>query len=297
MPVKYLPVINKGKPNTPASLTFMINKPVQAPPKHNKTKTILLVEDSEPAIIQLKDLLEEQEINILVARDGGEALAYIAHTTPDAMILDLMMPGIDGFQVLELVRASEKTAHLPVLILTSKLVTKTELGKLKENNIHQLIRKGDVNPEELMNAVNTMLAGKSQPAEGPREVKQAGDSTPVVLIVEDNPDNMLAAKSLLEGKFVVIEARDGFEGVKRAKEFKPDFIFMDIELPGMNGIEAFKNIRQDPELLHIPVIALTASAMAHDQETILAHGFDAYVAKPIDETVFFTVINKTLYGE
>jgi CheY-like chemotaxis protein len=70
-----------------------------------------------------------------------------------------------------------------------------------------------------------------------------------------------------------------------------------IILPGMDGIEAFKAIRQLPDLQHIPVIAITASAMVNDRETILAHGFDAYISKPVDEHIFFKIINETLYGK
>jgi len=81
-----------------------------------------------------------------------------------------------------------------------------------------------------------------------------------------------------------------------AGKHKPNLILMDIALPGMDGIEAFKKIRNNAKLQHIPVIALTASAMTSDRETILAHGFDSYIAKPIDEHIFFKIINETLYG-
>lgn len=120
---------------------------------------------------------------------------------------------------------------------------------------------------------------------------------PVVLVVEDNPDNMISTKAVLSDNFSVLEAIDGNQGVEMAKKHVPDLILMDIDLPGINGIEAFTAIRNDPALQHIPIIALTASAMVSDQETILAHGFDAYIAKPIDELVFYKTINRTLYGE
>jgi len=126
------------------------------PNSPSSVKTILLVEDSEPAIIQIKDFLEESGYEILVARDGGEALGIIAKTLPDAMILDLMMPGIDGFEVLKTLREAEATAHIPVLILTAKHITREELQFLKRNNVHQLIQKGDVNRKELLNAIATM---------------------------------------------------------------------------------------------------------------------------------------------
>jgi len=132
------------------------------PNSPSSVKTILLVEDSEPAIIQIKDFLEESGYEILVARDGGEALGIIAKTLPDAMILDLMMPGIDGFEVLKTLREAEATAHIPVLILTAKHITREELQFLKRNNVHQLIQKGDVNRKELLNAIATMRTLKKR---------------------------------------------------------------------------------------------------------------------------------------
>ena len=119
----------------------------------------------------------------------------------------------------------------------------------------------------------------------------------MVLVVEDNPDNMLSAKAVLSDGFTVLEAVDGIEGVEMAKKFKPDLILMDIALPKMDGVEAFKKIRSDPELLHIKVIALTASAMTQDREIVLAHGFDSFIPKPIEEQVFFKTINRVLYGK
>jgi signal transduction histidine kinase/HAMP domain-containing protein len=120
-------------------------------------KTILLVEDNESVLIQMKDFLEESKYQILIANNGSEALQIIDKTIPDAIILDLMMPEIDGFQLLETIRNAELTAHIPVLILTAKHITKEELSFLHRNNIHQLIQKGDVNRTELLTAINLSL--------------------------------------------------------------------------------------------------------------------------------------------
>ncbi|MFA6292385.1 MAG: response regulator [Victivallales bacterium] len=260
-------------------------------------KTILLVEDSEPAIIQIKDFLGESGYRILLARNGGEALGIIAKTVPDAMILDLMMPGIDGFEVLKTVREAERTAHIPVLILTAKHISKEELKFLKSNNIHQLIQKGAVKREELLAAVAQMVHPKAEADKaGSRRKFKSCQGKPLVLVIEDNPDNMLTVKALLSDDYSVIGACDGNEGVDMARRHEPNLVLMDIALPQMDGIEAFKAIREDMKLQHIPVIALTASAMTHDRETILGYGFDAYIAKPIERKSFFKTINEVLYG-
>lgn len=268
---------------------------------HAKGKTILVVEDSEPAVIQIKDFLEESGYQVLTAKNGADAFQIISNIVPDAMILDLMMPDMDGFEVLKTLREAEKTAHVPVLILTAKHITKDELKFLKRNNIHQLIQKGDVNRAELLNAVRSMITlsvetiseTENVPLPTPNEI----NGKPQILIVEDNIDNMITVKAVLGDAFIVFEANNGVEGVKMAKKHKPDLILMDIALPEMDGVEAFKKIRNNGQLAHIPILALTASAMTNDRETILAYGFDGYLVKPIDEKVFFKTINQVLYGK
>ncbi|MEI7663721.1 MAG: response regulator, partial [Bacteroidota bacterium] len=266
------------------------------PVEGSTPRTILLVDDSEPSVIQIKDILAESGHSILVARNGDEALRVIDETIPDAMILDLMMPGKDGFEVLRTLRNNETTFHIPVLILTAKHITKEELSFLKRNNIHQLIQKGDVNRVELVSAVATMITPKTAGALKLQAEPIPIIGKPVVLVIEDNPDNMVTVRALLADNCSVLEATDGVEGIAMAGRHKPNLILMDIALPGVDGIQAFKTIRTNPHLYQIPVIALTASAMITDRETILSHGFDGYLAKPIEEKLFFEMINSILYG-
>ena len=266
------------------------------------TKTILLVEDSEPAIIQMKDLLEEVGYKIIVANNGEEALSTISNFIPDAIILDLMMPGIDGFELLNRLRANEKTSLIPVLILSAKHITKDDLKLLKQNNVHQLIQKGDINKEELLNTVSSMFytEPKNQTIKQPNNqtIKLSNiEGKPLVLVIEDNADNMTTVKALLGDDYIVLEATDGIQGIELAKEHIPHLILMDIALPGMDGIEIFKVIRNENLLKHIPVIALTASAMLHHREDILSHGFEAYIPKPINDKLFFDTINEAIYGK
>ncbi len=130
----------------------------QAGQYERKAKRLLLVEDSEPAIIQMLDILNEAGYITELARDGRQALEKIAAAKPDGMVLDLMMPDMDGFQVLKQVREREETASLPVLILTAKQISKEELSFLKGNNVSQLIEKGDVSKEELLMALDKILS-------------------------------------------------------------------------------------------------------------------------------------------
>lgn len=268
------------------------------PVSFGQGQTILVVEDNESAIIQLTDILQAQGYRVQVAHNGQEALVQIAQTLPDAMILDLMMPEVDGFEVLKTIRGMERTSQLPVLILTAKLVTKDELSFLTGNHIHQLIQKGDVNKDGLLAEVARMVAppqAQAQPAlPHPRRRRAVRSGKPVVLIIEDNPDNLRTARALLADDYELIETMDGETAVNLAKKHQPDIILSDIALPGMDGIAVLAAIREDKSLSATPVIAVTASAMKGDRETILAHGFDGYISKPIDAELLIKALREVL---
>jgi CheY-like chemotaxis protein len=258
-------------------------------------RNILIVEDNEPAIIQLTHILRPEGYNVQVAHSGQEALDQLKQSLPDAMILDLMMPSVDGFQVLTAIRGEARTLHLPVIILTAKHVSKEELSVLKANHVRQLIQKGDINKDELLAAVASMVAPPAaKPAPPRRRRRPARPGKPVVLVVEDNPDNMRTIKALLGDRYQIVEAEDGLTGVERARTHLPDLILTDIALPGLDGIQALKKIRQEETLRHVPVIAVTASAMKGDREEILAHGFDGYLSKPLDHETLLNVLREFL---
>ena len=263
-----------------------------------RTKTILVVEDSEAAAVQIVDILEATGYRVLVAGHGAAALEIIAGALPDAMILDLMMPGVDGFEVLRQIRADSRSDRLPVIILTAKYVTKDELAFLRHNHVMQLIQKGDIDKGRLLGAVERTLAPPSAPAgdfgaphiDGgarnsggvPGKPSEHGEALPLVLVVEDNVDNLLTAKALLAGAARLVEARDGREALTKALAFRPDLVLMDIEMPEMGGEDALAAMRKAPELRDLPVVAVTARAMKGDREKYLAAGFDDYLSKPID---------------
>jgi two-component system, cell cycle response regulator DivK len=114
-----------------------------------------------------------------------------------------------------------------------------------------------------------------------------------VLIIEDNEKNMKLARDVLQAKgYQTLEAVTGEEGVKLAKEKKPDLVLMDIQLPGINGIDALKQIRADAKTKAIPVVALTASVTPTDRSAINAAGFDAFLGKPINLKEFLATVRR-----
>jgi two-component system cell cycle response regulator DivK len=116
-----------------------------------------------------------------------------------------------------------------------------------------------------------------------------------ILIVEDNEKNMKLVRDVLQVKgYTTIEAGNAEDGFALAHEQKPDLILMDIQLPGMNGIEALKVLRADPDTVAIPVIAVTASVMQQDRNQITEAGFDGYIGKPINLKEFLDTVKRML---
>src|ERR1044071_10072661 len=117
----------------------------------------------------------------------------------------------------------------------------------------------------------------------------------LILIIEDNEKNRKLCRDVLNVKgYKTIESETAEEGVKLAREKSPSLVLMDIQLPGMDGITAMKQLRAAPETAQIPVIAITASAMTHNRTTMLAEGFDGYQTKPISLKDFLAEVQRVL---
>lgn len=116
-----------------------------------------------------------------------------------------------------------------------------------------------------------------------------------ILIVEDNEKNMKLARDVLQSKgYTTLEAVTGEDGVRMAMETKPDLVLMDIQLPGINGIEALRRVRADPACARIPIVAFTASVTPTDRSQISAAGFDGFLSKPINLREFIETVKRVL---
>jgi two-component system, cell cycle response regulator DivK len=129
-------------------------------------------------------------------------------------------------------------------------------------------------------------------SEGKTEIVMAGE---LILIIEDNEKNRKLARDVLQVKgYQTIESETAEEGLELALEKSPALILMDIQLPGIDGITALKQLRLNPKTKSIPVIAITASAMTHNRQTMLAEGFDGYQTKPISLKDFLSEVERVL---
>ena len=120
----------------------------------------------------------------------------------------------------------------------------------------------------------------------------------LILIVEDNEKNLKLARDVLQVKgYETLEAGTAEAGLQIAREKQPDLVLMDIQLPGMSGIEALKALRADPVTAAIPVVAITASVMQQDRQQVMSAGFDGFIEKPINLRSFLATVEKALRGK
>ncbi len=275
------------------------------------TTRVLVVEDNPVASIQIRSALEDHGYLVDLTSSGPEALAHIERGAPDAIVLDLMMPGMDGFELLQLLRSRPDCRDTPVVILTAKELTSMDLARLNSNNVRELLQKGKIDPEELTRTLGNLVAkrGPAEPSVEPDQAEQRPFTAtpprkprhikgrPKLLLVEDKPDNMLTLRAVLEDYDAAFsEAVDGRQAVELAVRDRPDLIIMDIQLPHLSGIEATRQIRA-LERGDMPIIALSAKAMAGDEDTILAAGCDGYLKKPVDAEILLATLNRWLVRE
>ncbi len=271
---------------TPGSNYFNPKKNYEVNIDHTE-KRILLVEDTEAVVIQVKSVLDSNGFLVDVASGGKQALDYLNSTIPDAIILDLMMPEVDGFKVLDNIRSKEKLRDIPVLILSAKDLQSREIEKLHLMHVQQIIQKGDVNRNELLSKVHALLGSMPK-----LEKESSASDLPGILVVEDNRDNMIVLNAILKDKYKIWSAYNGEDGFLMARDYLPDLILLDMSLPGMDGLNVIQNLLQDSVTSEIPVIAVSARAMSEDVESSLKAGCKDFVAKPIDADELLSKISK-----
>jgi signal transduction histidine kinase/DNA-binding response OmpR family regulator len=239
----------------------------------------LIIEDSPVAADQLTRYLGELGAEAVIHLRGDGAVDKAVEVQPDVIILDIRLPNLSGWDVLTQLKAEPRTRDIPVLIAS---VLDYRSWGLARGAAEYLVKP--ISRQQLQWALSQILPGETEKRPSsvvmPDGVLKA--DRPLVLMAEDNEDNINTILDyLLVKRYRGVVARNGFEAVERAREEKPDVILMDIQMPGLDGLEAIRRIRADSELVTIPIIAMTALAMPGDYERCLQAGADGYMSKPI----------------
>ncbi len=254
----------------------------------------LVVEDSTAAADQMCRYLAERNIETSVCHRGDEALSFALKTNPDIIILDIQLPGLFGWEVMERLKANPATKHIPVMIVSIV----DERQRAKSLGASEYLVK-PINRNQLSYALCKLMAvcepESKQEKQKPIASFEAEDERPHILLAEDNEANIKTLTDYLNAKgYHVSIARDGREAVEAAVAQSPDIILMDIQMPNMNGIEAMEELKGRADFEPIPTIAITALAMPGDRERCLEAGACDYLSKPVSLKALNAVIEKLL---
>ncbi|HWW82564.1 MAG TPA: response regulator, partial [Vicinamibacterales bacterium] len=249
-------------------------------------RVLLLVEDSKLESERIaRSVVELGNIEIVAVATAEEALARLERRSFDGMLVDLLLPGLDGVDLIGEVRRRHEFKDLPIIVYTGKDLEPEEERKLKKLASSVIVKSGRESLDELANSVARFLH-RAVPKRLPPAPDLAGKT---VLIVDDDVRNIFALSSAMEAVGLrIVYAESGRAAIETlSRNNRIDLVFMDIMMPQMDGYEAIRAIRQNAAFATMPIIALTARALSEDRERCLAAGASDYISKPVDiETVF-----------
>ena len=289
------------KPVTPEGLDAAITriKEYAAP----RRKRLLVVEDNPAEQLSIRELLGDDDIDVAIATTGSEALTAIQVEPYDCVVLDLRLPDMSGFDVLERLRDTSELSDLPIVVFTGK-----ELSSEEDARLHELARsvvvKGVESPERLLDEtalfLHRVIADLPPRKQNMLDRLHRSDDALVgkkVLVVDDDVRNIFALSSVLERRGMTVLTAGTGKAAIATLESVPDMsiVLMDIMMPEMDGYETMQVIRQNASFRRMPIIALTAKAMKGDREKCLEAGASEYLAKPVNTEQLLSTLRMWLH--
>lgn len=283
------------------TITFLL--PVEGPPRRR-----LFVADDDTLFVSLmQEIFGSAGYMVTSAPDGEATLRMIEQAMPDLLILDLLLPGVDGWEILRTFRAKASTRDLPILVVTSLGAADAErtlaLGaddylskpispSVLTDTVGRLVAEAERRARE---AEAEKVAERLLRARQPAAVQEAAQARRRILVVEDNPVNLeLMMELLVRVGYEVSACGDGREVMRLAKTQRPDLILLDINLPNIDGLTLTRMLREDPETSALTIVAVSAYSVAGDEARMRQAGCDGFIAKPIDTKTFHATVSTFL---
>jgi CheY-like chemotaxis protein/signal transduction histidine kinase len=268
-----------------------------------RRKRLLVVEDNAAEQLSIRELLGHDDIEIVAVATGAEALQSLRERNTDCVVLDLRLPDMSGFEVLEQIKDDPSLSELPVVVFTGR-----ELSPEEDAQIHTMARsivvKGVESPERLLDETSLFLhrVVTDLPSDKQRMLERLNSSDEdlvgrTALLVDDDARNIFALSSVLERRGMnVLTATTGQEAIDLI-ETTPGLaiVLMDIMMPEMDGYQTIEKIRENSTLRRLPIIALTAKAMKGDREKCLEAGASDYLAKPVNTEQLLSALRMWLH--
>jgi len=269
-----------------------------------RIKNLLVVEDDEIQRKAILELIGNGDVESTAVGTAAETLAALGEKRFDCMVLDLGLPDMSGFELMERIRADERHADLPIIVYTGRELTEeeeTRLKRLTDSIIIKSVRSMEHLLDETALFLHRVEANLPEPKR--QMLKQIHQSDPVftgkkVLIIDDDARNIFALTSVLERhKLEVVYAENGLKGIEVLKKNPAvDCILMDVMMPEMDGYETTREIRKMKDFASVPIVALTAKAMKGDREKCIEAGASDYITKPVETEQLLAMLRVWLYN-
>jgi signal transduction histidine kinase/DNA-binding response OmpR family regulator len=278
-----MPEVTAEMPEEVTSADLLTTEPTVLAARRPK---ILVVEDDRDVALLLRHQLEAEGYNVLLAGSGRDALWLAREEQPELITLDIMLPDIDGFLVLEQLKDHPITAPIPVVIIS--MLGEAEKGYAL-GAVDYVVKP--FSEEQLLDSVRQAL--------GPARKENGSELAPrSLLVVDDEPDIVTFLEQVLSAHgYQVGSAPNGHEALERTKELMPDLILLDLKMPGMDGYEVIRHLKGDEATRGIPIIVITASPVdkERDRVRVLGMGVTQYMAKPLSiETIVAEIKKATM---
>jgi PAS domain S-box-containing protein len=253
----------------------------------NSLNRVVIVDSSTTTVEQVRRYLLELGVETIVHPRAAGAVDLVRVEQPNLIILDLVLPDRSGWELLADLRNHPETRGVPVLILSvmADSLNSERLPDPSVQRVHFMLKP--ITREQFGDALLQVLTHQEAklplaPLASPPPTTAASQPTPLILVVEDNETNVQTLTDYLAAKTYRVDvARSGAEALHYVRQLRPDIVLMDIQMPGMDGLEATRIIRADASLCELPIIAITALAMPGDREKALAAGANDYMSKPV----------------
>jgi CheY-like chemotaxis protein len=268
-------------------------------------RELLVVEDDDAQRMSVVELIGNGDVRTTAVGTGQEALNRLKEQRFDCMVLDLKLPDMTGFELIEQLQTDSGQTDLPIIVYTGKELTRKEEMHLRRVATSVIIKEAD-SPERLLAETALFLhrVEANLPEPKRKMLEQLNRRDPVlanrkVLIVDDDVRNIFALTSALESyKMKVVHAENGQKGLELLQATPSvEAVLMDIMMPEMDGYEAIAAIRKMEKFKTLPIIALTAKAMKADRDHCLEVGASDYISKPLDIDQLFSLLRVWLSTE
>jgi CheY-like chemotaxis protein/two-component sensor histidine kinase len=266
-------------------------------------RSLLVVEDDMAQRESIVSLIGDSDVHIVTAETGAAALEALAGQHFDCMVLDLTLPDISGFDLLDQIGNQQRLRDLPIVIYTAQELSRKEVTKLKRY-AKTIVVKDARSPERLVDETALFLhRSQASLPEAQRKMLEdihaldGGLAGRKVLIVDDDLRNIFALSSLLERQQMqVLFAENGRDGIEvLEKDPSIEIVLMDIMMPEMDGYDTMRAIRRIPKFKSLPIITLTAKAMKGDRDKCIAAGASDYITKPVDVAQLLSMMRVWLH--